>query len=213
MEQNRHYTLWLTGVIAAVFLLQYLFPVTTADFVLKSSDALSRPWILFTAIFLHAGIVHLLFNGFALVMFGSILEELIGSRRFLAVFTVAGLVSSVASAFVYPSVLGASGAIFGVLGALTVLRPNMTVWVYYIPMPMFVAAAVWALTDMFGFIIPTNIANAGHLAGLATGIVAGFLIRGRQSLFAKTGSFVKRPILTAEEFDKWEQEHMRSRKR
>ena len=208
MERNRHLTLWLAGIIAVIFLLQVLFPVITADFVLKSSDVFSRPWILITAIFLHAGITHLVFNGFALLMFGSILEELIGSRLFAAVFVVAGVVSSVASAFIYSSVLGASGAIFGILGALTVLRPNMTVWVYYLPMPMYMAAAVWAITDLFGFIVTTNVANAGHLAGLAAGIVAGFLIRGRKPLFSGRGGFGSRQIITAEEFDKWEKENM-----
>ena len=212
MEKNHHIVLWLAGIIAGVFLLQYLFPVITADFVLKSSDVFSRPWILFTAIFLHANVTHLVFNGFALLMFGSILEEIIGSRRFVAVFVVAALVSSVASAFKYPSVLGASGAIFGILGALTVLRPNMTVWVYYLPMPMYIAAAVWAITDLFGFIVPTNVANAGHLAGLAAGIIAGFLIRGRQPLFSGHGGFGGRQIITAEEFDKWEKENMDGRK-
>ncbi len=213
MERNMHFALWLTGIMAAVFALQLLVPSLTDMFVLKSADVFSRPWILFTAIFLHGGLTHILFNGLGLVMFGSILEEIIGSRRFLLVFIVAGLVSSIASTFFYNSVLGASGAIFGVLGALTVLRPKMTVWVYYIPMPMYVAAAVWAVTDLFGFVVPTNIANAGHLSGLATGIIAGFLIRGKQPLFSKAAGFGKKPIMTAEEFDSWEEEHMRRQKR
>ncbi|HLD96967.1 MAG TPA: rhomboid family intramembrane serine protease [Candidatus Nanoarchaeia archaeon] len=208
MERARRFALWLTGIMAGVFMLQQLFPAVASSFVLVSADAWSRPWTLFTAIFLHGGMAHILFNGLGLVMFGSVLEEIIGSRRFLIVFVTAGLVSSITSTFFYHSVVGASGAIFGVLGALTVLRPKMTVWVYYIPMPMYIAAAVWAITDLFGFVMPTNIANAGHLAGLATGIIAGFLIRGKQPLFSKVAGLGKKPILTAEEFDKWEEEHM-----
>ncbi len=209
MKGSYHLALWLTGIMAGVFMLQQLFPAVASSFVLVSADAWSRPWILFTAIFLHGSLAHILFNGLGLVMFGSVLEEIIGTRRFLVVFVAAGLVSSIASTFFYNSVVGASGAIFGVLGALTVLRPNMTVWVYYIPMPMYIAAAVWAITDLFGFVIPTNIANAGHLAGLATGIIAGFLIRGKQPLFSKASGLGKKPIMTAEEFDRWEEEHMR----
>ncbi|MBI2550387.1 rhomboid family intramembrane serine protease [Candidatus Woesearchaeota archaeon] len=207
--QNRHYSLWLTGIIVAVFALQAVFPAVTENFRLVSADALSRPWILLTAIFLHGSIVHLLYNGLGLAMFGSILEQLIGSRRFLTVFFAAGLVSSIASTFFYSSVLGASGAIFGVMGALTVLRPTMTVWVYYIPMPMYIAAVVWVIADLFGFIVPQGIANAGHLAGLAAGIASGFVIRGKKPLsFGSRENKRTGAILTAEEFDEWEKEQM-----
>ncbi|MBI2176378.1 rhomboid family intramembrane serine protease [Candidatus Woesearchaeota archaeon] len=207
MEQNRHYTLWLTGVIAAVFALQTFFPAVTANFQLVSAYAWSRPWTLLTSIFLHANVAHILFNGLGLMIFGSILEQIIGSKRFLAVFFTAGLLSSIASTFFYNAVVGASGAIFGVMGALTVLQPTLTVWVYYIPMPMYVAAFVWAISDLFGFIVPTGIANAGHLAGLATGLAAGFMMRGMKR-FTAGGSGKRMSILTAEEFDKWEKENM-----
>ena len=209
MEQNRHYSLWLTGIIVAVFFLQMMSPTVTENFKLVSADALSRPWILLTAIFLHGSIVHLLYNGFGLAVFGSILEQLIGSKRFLLVFFATGIISSIVSTFFYNAVIGASGAIFGVMGALTVLQPKMTVWVYYIPMPMYMAAVVWVIADLFGFIVPQGIANAGHLAGLAAGIAAGFILRGRKPLRLTLGSSEKRMnILTAEEFDRWEKEQM-----
>src|SRR3989338_5744500 len=211
MGQMKHYALWLTGIIAAVFFLQIAFPSITANFRLASADVWSRPWTLLTAIFLHGSIVHLLYNGFGLAVFGSILEEVIGSRRFLMVFFATGLVSSVASTFFYNAVIGASGAIFGIMGVVTVLHPTMTVWVYYIPMPMYMAAVVWAVVDLFGFVVPQGIANAGHLAGLAAGIAAGFVIRGKGQFSrqfrgrdGRKGKAVTRPIMTAEEFDKWE---------
>ncbi len=209
MEQNRHYALWLTGIITAVFFLQIMFPAITANFRLVSADVWRMPWTLLTAIFLHGSIVHLLYNGFGLAVFGSILEEAIGSRRFLMVFFATGIASSVVSTFFYNAVIGASGAIFGIMGVVTVLHPTMTVWVYYIPMPMYMAAVVWAVVDMFGFIVPQGIANAGHLAGLAAGIAAGFAIRGKKTLSSGSrGNKRARAILTAEEFDKWEKEQM-----
>lgn len=209
MERNRHFSLWLTGIIVAVFFLQIMFPAITANFRLVSADAWSMPWTLLTAIFLHGSIVHLLYNGFGLAVFGSILEEMIGSRRFLMVFFATGIASSIVSTFFYNAVIGASGAIFGVMGALTVLQPTMTVWVYYIPMPMYMAAVVWAVVDLFGFVVPQGIANAGHLAGLAAGIAAGFVMRGKKSLsFGNRGNKRARAIVTAEEFDKWEKEQM-----
>ncbi|MBI2581250.1 rhomboid family intramembrane serine protease [Candidatus Woesearchaeota archaeon] len=209
MEQNRRYALWLTGVIVAVFFLQIVFPSITANFRLASADVWSRPWTLLTAIFLHGSIVHLLYNGFGLAVFGSILEEAVGSRRFLMVFFATGLVSSVVSTFFYNAVIGASGAIFGIMGVVTVLHPTMTVWVYYIPMPMYMAAVVWAVVDLFGFVVPQGIANAGHLAGLAAGVASGFVIKGKKPLsFGSRENKRARAILTAEEFDKWEKEQM-----
>ena len=213
MKTVRRYALLLTGIIAALFFLQIVFPAVTDNFKLVSADAFSRPWTLLTAIFLHGSIVHLLYNGFGLAVFGSILEEAIGSRRFLMVFFATGLISSIVSTFFYNAVIGASGAIFGVMGALTVLQPTMTVWVYYIPMPMYMAAVVWVIVDLFGFIVPAGIANAGHLAGLAAGIVAGFVIRGKKPLRFRLGKSDLRykPVMTAEEFDKWEKEHIRKK--
>lgn len=209
MEKPRRYALWLTGIMAVIFILQIILPEITSNFVLVSSDAFSRPWILVTAIFLHAGITHILFNGFGLVLFGSLLEQIIGSRRFLMLFFATGIVSSIVSAFFYNSVLGASGAVFGVLGALTALRPKMTVWVYYIPMPMYLAAIVWAAADLFGFFMPSGVANAGHLAGLAAGIAAGMMMRGK---LPAIGGSIKQgkneELMTVEEFEKWEQDNM-----
>lgn len=212
MEQNRRYALWLTGIIAAVFALQVIFPSLTYNFRLVSAEAWDRPWTLLTAIFLHGSITHLLFNGFGLAMFGSILEQTIGSKRFLFVFFGTGLLSSIASTFFYNAVVGASGAIFGVIGALVVLQPTLTVWVYYIPMPLYIAAVVWVIGDLFGFIVPSGVANAGHLAGLAAGLVTGFMIRGRKRFMIGSGSGKGGKsvnILTAEEFDRWEKENMK----
>ena len=78
-------------------------------------------WRLFTAIFLHSGVMHLLFNLYALYVLGPLLEGYIGHLRFLAVFLVSGLYGSLLSyALSGPISVGASGAIFGLLGAITV---------------------------------------------------------------------------------------------
>jgi membrane associated rhomboid family serine protease len=77
-------------------------------------------WRLFTAIFLHAGLLHLAMNGYALWAFGNIVEQELGKTRFLVIFFVGGVFASAASfvfgSFFAPSV-GASGAIFAVFGA------------------------------------------------------------------------------------------------
>jgi uncharacterized protein len=212
MARNRHFALWLTASLAVIYGIQLLFPSITDNFLLSQKYVLNQPWILLTSIFLHGSPAHLLFNAFGLAVFGMLLEEIIGTKRFLLVFFATGIVSGIASVLFYPSVLGASGAIFGVLGALTVLRPNMTVWVYYIPMPMYMAAIVWAIADLFGFFFPSGIANAGHIGGLVSGLIAGFLMRKRlPSVVPKaeiTSDGDMKDVMTVEEFENWEKEYM-----
>ncbi len=196
-------TLWLLGIITAVFLLQLAEPSVTEQFKLVAADAAERPWILLTSIFLHGGVVHLLYNGFGLFMFGSILENELGVRRYLLVFFAAGMAAGIAAAFFYPASLGASGAIFGIIGAVAILRPMLTVWAYSIPMPMFLAAAVWAAGDLIGIALPGNIANAAHLAGLAMGIALGFLMRK-----PKPRKLNEPPAVTKHDFEAWERQYM-----
>ena len=76
-------------------------------------------WRLFTSMFLHIGVAHLFFNGYALLVVGTELERLLGWGRFLAIYLLSGLLGSLASyAFSANLSAGASGAIFGLIGAL-----------------------------------------------------------------------------------------------
>lgn len=200
-------TLWLLGIITAVFLLQLAEPSVTEQFKLVAADAAERPWILLTSIFLHGGVVHLLYNGFGLFMFGSILENELGVKRYLLVFFASGMAASIAAALFYPASLGASGAIFGIIGAVAILRPMLTVWAYSIPMPMFLAAAAWAVGDMIGIALPGNVANAAHLAGLAMGIALGFLVRK-----PKPRILNEPPAVTKHDIEAWERQYMPGQK-
>ena len=173
MKHNNWTALWLSFIIIVIFILQKSIPGFTDLFILDSSLVNSRPWTLLTSIFLHGNTVHLLYNLFALALFGSILENIIGSKKFLILFFVSGLIASLASLPFYARVLGASGAIYGLLGMLGILRPKFTVWLYYIPMPMMLALVVWAAGDVIGYFAPTGTANIAHLAGLGIGITAG----------------------------------------
>ena len=173
MKYNYWTALWLCIIIIVIFLLQKLIPAFTDLFILDNRVVIPKVWTLLTAIFLHSGLVHLLYNLFALALFGSILEHIIGTRKFLILFFVAGLAASFASLPFYTRVLGASGAIFGILGMLGILRPKMTVWLHYMPMPMIVALFVWGIGDVIGIYAPTGTANIAHLGGLAIGVFAG----------------------------------------
>ncbi|MCD6367775.1 MAG: rhomboid family intramembrane serine protease [Candidatus Aenigmarchaeota archaeon] len=190
---RKSYTFWLVGICVIVFILQMIFPSITNEFALYRSRVLGEPWLLITSIFLHGGIEHLFFNMFALTLFGFILENIIGSKKFLFVFFFSGTIASIASAMFYSASLGASGAIFGIMGTLAVLRPRMYVWVMGVPMPMYAAAILWAVIDLVGMFEPTGIANAAHLAGLGSGIVAGIILR------KKYGEKTRKEKLTEEE--------------
>jgi len=60
---------------------------------------------------------------------------------------------------------------------LAILRPQLMVWVYHIPMPMIVALFVWGIGDVIGIYAPSGTANIAHLGGLFVGVVAGFYYR------------------------------------
>lgn len=175
-DRFRFYAIGLSLLCVVIFIIQLLLPSVTEALVLNAS-AWTQVWRFVTSIFLHGGLGHLLYNCFALVLFGSILERLIGSRRFLVVFFVSGIVANLVSVNFYSSSLGASGAIFGVIGALIIVRPLLTVWAFGLPMPLFIAGIVWAAGDVIGIFVPSNVGNIAHLVGLACGLALGVLYR------------------------------------
>jgi len=177
MKYNIRAALWLSLVIFIIFILQSVLENFTDFFILDSGLVIPRVWTLLTAVFLHSGLPHLMYNLFGLALFGSILEHIIGTRKFLILFLVAGLAASVVSLPFYTRVLGASGAIFGVLGMLGILRPKLAVWLYHMPMPMIVALFVWGVGDIIGIYTPSGTANIAHLSGLFVGVVTGFYYR------------------------------------
>ncbi len=180
----RFYALKLCGIITLVFLVQILFMRFSELFVLDKSSFL-QPWRFVSAIFLHGSLAHLILNLFALALFGSVLERFIGGRAFLRVFFVSGILANAISIMFYDSSLGASGAIFGVIGALIVVRPLMVIWAFGLPMPIFLAGLIWAAGDVlgaYGFLIGNPIDNTGniaHLSGMAFGFLFGVFYRPR----------------------------------
>ena len=201
MRYNLKSALWISLFIAIVFVMQKLIPGFTDFFILDTKLAFFRPWALLSAIFLHSSIPHLFYNLFALALFGSILEHIIGTKKFLILFFISGLAASIASIPFYTRVLGASGAIFSILGMLAILRPKMMVWVYSVPMPMILALLVWAAGDVLGIFVPTNTANIAHLSGLFVGVAAGLYFR---KDFAEKKSKEKEVFIDEEKVREWE---------
>ena len=180
--KNRYYSLKLALICIIVFILQAMIKGFTELFVLNE-NSFFQPWRFVSAIFLHGSLLHLLYNMFALALFGLFLEGLIGSKRFVLIFLVSGILANLVSILFYPSSLGASGAIFGVIGALIVIRPLLIVWAFGLPMPIFVAGILWAAGDLMGaigFLAGNPIDNTGniaHLSGMFFGLLFGSLYR------------------------------------
>ena len=198
-----YYTIIIAVLCIAAFILQNIYPSITDEFLLNSSLVLERPWTIVTSMFLHGSLEHLFFNMFALILFGIILENIIGGRKFLIVYFVSGIFASL-GALIYTASLGASGAIFGILGCLALLRPRATIYVYFIPMPMMAAVVVWILIDLFGLFIPSDIANMAHIVGLIVGLIFGFFLRKQ---YGEPFRKRKQKILTDEEIDDWERKY------
>ncbi len=74
--------------------------------------------------------------------------------------------------------IGASGAVYGVMGALAVIAPFLLVYVYgFLPLPMIVVAVLYGFADFAGLFVPTGIANGAHLGGMFAGATYGFYLR------------------------------------
>ena len=183
MNKIKFYSLWLALIIIGIFVLQNLpgIPGFTDTFVLNNKAVDNfQIWRYLTAIFLHGSITHLAFNLFALLFFGLVLEKLMGSKKFLLTFLLSGIIANIISVNFYTSSLGASGAIYGIIGAATVLRPMMMVFAFGIIMPMFLASTFWVIADILrslGAFGPTNIGSIAHLSGIIIGIILGFILR------------------------------------
>ena len=171
-------------VIAVVFfvLQNILGPEIWQYFAFFPALAIKWPWTLITSVFLHADFNHLLFNMFALFFFGSYLERLLGSNRFLIIFIAAGIVGNIGYFVTAPNnmipAIGASGAAYGLMGTLAVLAPFMSVYVWgLLPVPMVILTAGYAFVDIIGLTSPSGIAHGAHLAGLIVGVAFGLYLR------------------------------------
>jgi membrane associated rhomboid family serine protease len=124
-------------------------------------------WRLITSVFLHYGPFHLIMNMLALYWFGSLLEQRIGSGRFVLLYLVSGLAGSAGALLAAPTTptVGASGAIFGILGAGLVLEQQRD-YVFGGS-----ALGIIVINLVFTFAIP-NISIGGHIGGLIGGAAA-----------------------------------------
>lgn len=147
------------------------------------------PWQIFTYMFLHGGFFHLFFNMLMLWMFGMELENVWGAKKFLGYYIVCGIGAALAHLLIAPLIsqggpmVGASGAIFGVLVAFGMLFPDRPVYIYFllpIPARYFVIGLI-ALDLLYGVAGTSDgIAHFAHLGGAAVGLV--YILGGKRNL-------------------------------
>jgi hypothetical protein len=179
-RRKKSWTLILIAICVTVFIFELILPIEQYAYFVPAY-AFSRPWTFVTSIFLHADFSHLFFNMFALLIFGTYLEPRVSEKNYLLIFFLAGIVGNLGymlTAFgsTTPG-LGASGAIYGVMGAVAILEPYATVYLGFVPMPMIFAAFIWTLTEFLGLFAPGNIAHGSHLAGIFIGTGYGLYLR------------------------------------
>ena len=186
LRRPRSATSVILGINLAVFVVELALGGSTSIPVLVRMGAMvpelvsdGQYWRLVTALFLHVGFLHLAFNLFGLYLFGNMIEGVLGSARFIAIYLVAGLCASAASFAFSPArtaAAGASGALFGLLGAwlaFNLRRRSLSLAQANIQSALMLIGLNLAL----GFLLP-GIDNTAHLGGLAAGVVAGFAAEG-----------------------------------
>ncbi|MFC7155496.1 rhomboid family intramembrane serine protease [Halomarina halobia] len=179
------------GIILVTFVAEQLVLATLgydafiAIFVL-SSNHLTYVWTWVTSVFSHSpnGFFHIFGNGIVLFFFGPLVERYVGSKTFAALFLVSGIAAGLAQvglglALGDPTaVLGASGAIMAILGVLTVLNPDLKVYLYFfIPIPIWVLTFGYAALSVAGVfsvdLFGGGVAHFAHLIGLVIGLAYG----------------------------------------
>jgi membrane associated rhomboid family serine protease len=174
----------LIGANVVMFFAQFLFPILTDAFGLHPAFVVRSFWVwqLATYMFLHGGLFHILFNMLALWMFGTELERIWGTRYFLKFYFVTGigagaltvLVSMLPFGFTRQlfgvNIIGASGAIYGLLLAYALYFPDRPILLLIFPVPAKIAVTILGLIAFYSSLNEAGgVANATHLGGLLVG--------------------------------------------
>jgi rhomboid protease GluP len=148
-------------------------------------------WRLFSAIFIHIGLIHLVFNSYALMFIGPMLEDVFGRERFLALYLLTGAAGFWVSNLVHPPwsvTAGASGALFGLIGVAIVVSQRYSTWGSLFHQQL----KHWAIYGfVYGLLIGAN--NAAHIGGFLCGVALAFAI-GNPSTFAERPSILWRSL-------------------
>ncbi|MDB4873847.1 MAG: Peptidase rhomboid domain protein [Gemmatimonadetes bacterium] len=166
-------TPWVRRLIVAnivVFFLQQTAPAITNALVFVPRYIFVQPWTVVTYMFLHGGITHILFNMLGLYFFGPRVEERIGSNRFITLYGISGVSGAILSMFFAPNapIIGASGAVFGVMLAFARFWPTAQIYIMGIlPLEARFAVILFALISLWSGFNGSRggVADFAHLGG------------------------------------------------
>jgi membrane associated rhomboid family serine protease len=190
------YAVFLSGVLLpgaqATFMGYGMIPAVVNDVRELDPQLVAVPelWTLVTYQFLHGGWMHLASNMLFLWVFGDNVEDALGHMRFLIFYVLCGVAGGLLHLFFWPEseapLVGASGAVAGVIGAYLVLHPRVQLWVLAlgrIPLriPAWIALAGWIGFQVFNLIVTTDDAVAwwAHVGGVIAGVVLVVFMRRR----------------------------------
>ena len=166
--------MFFVGIFSRGWIIQYL--------ALNPARFATMPWQIVTAMFVHLEFWHYFINAFILLIFGGELERRVGSKKYLEIFLLSGISGNVFYIlFAYVTgdlspAIGASGAIYGVMGTLAIIAPEIRVLLlFFIPMSIRTAILLFAAYDLL--MLPmsrvTGVASIAHLGGLLVGLYYG----------------------------------------
>ncbi len=152
-------------------------------------------WTFLTSMFMHGNFFHLFVNMLSLFFIGTLIQRILGTKRYLSFYLISGifaglffvLISVVMNQFGFSAdfntyAVGASGALFGLIGLLMLLTPNLPVYVMFIPIPIKIKYAAPGILILLWVISITGnipIGNTAHLGGLIAGLAYGFYLRSK----------------------------------
>ncbi len=155
---------------------------------LASNLFTEKPWTIITNMFTHTEFWHIFGNMITLFFFGQVIYKLVGTKWFLLLYFVGGIIGNLFFIWLgspLSIVIGASGAVYALAGALMVMMPKMQVAVWGIlPMPLWAVIllffVLWSIPGVFSDIAgQSQVAWQAHLGGLAAGLITGFFFRRR----------------------------------
>ncbi len=188
----------IIGVNVLFFIFQFMISGFNETFSLSSAEIFTKPWILLTSMFMHGSLFHIFINMYILFIFGTLIERRVGTRRFLFIYSLSGILASLGFVLFQELVLGtsgmavgASGAIMGIIGLTIILMPDLRVLLFFfIPMTLRTAGIIFVLFEIFGLIYTKlggsiGIANSAHLVGLVCGFIYGYYLKKKKGSFRR----------------------------
>ncbi len=151
-------------------------------------------WTFITSMFMHGGFFHIFVNMFSLLFIGGLVEKILGKKRYFMFYLISGIIAG--ALFVLFSLIpisffssdfnqfavGASGALFGLVGLLVLLTPNLPVFIMFIPIPIkmkYAGPGILVFLWLVSILGELPIGNTAHFGGLITGIIYGFYLKSK----------------------------------